>query len=332
MRPVIPTAAELLALLKARLDQYQVDGWDGRSGAEFYAALAEVASAAIGRAGARLNGRLIREAAGAARAAGSVTVTWAGATADAVGLAAGQVVVRTPWGVTYELAAPVERAAGAAAGSVTAPVAARWSGPEGNAEAAHLNTWALPGGVDPAASIAWTGDTTPAGQAEFLAGVAAGTITISGATDATGGADGLLDLIGAGRGMPRAAGEADAAYRVRLAKLPDIVTPAAILRAVNAALAPWGVTATMAEPWEYGWAPGRGAIGRNPPSRPWHFVVLAPSIPHDPPGWCPGQRAFNRAPIGTPDTARAGFYAGLEATVNRTKAAGIWASVRESTA
>ncbi len=331
MRQVIPTAAELLALLKARLDQYQVDGWDGRSGAEFYAALSGVAAAAIGRAGVQLNGRLLREATGATRAAGSVTVTWAGATTDAVGLAAGQVVVRTPWGVTYELAEPVERAAGASAGSVTAAVTARWTGPDGNVEAAHLDVWALPGGVDPAASIAWTGATTADGQAEFLAGVAAGTITITGATDATGGADGLLGLIGLGRGLPRAAGESDAAYRRRLRTLPDVVTPAAILRAVDAALAPWGLAATLAEPWKYGWAPGRGARNRQPPTCPWHFVVLAPPIPHAPPGWCPGRRAVNRAPVGTPDRPRAGFYAGLQSTVDTIKGAGIWASVREST-
>lgn len=556
MKPVIPTTAELTATLKARLDQYQVDGWEGRDGEEFYAALATVGAAAAQRAAARVAGRYILASTGATRATGSVRIRWAAPPTNAVGLRAGQVVAETPWGVKYYLTEEVEQAAasgitwlggyldgdgattavatgaltglatpwtmiaisdtpaggqaysagveiGASGCSVslssegsvavgtpspsgvtggaasiaqaavsqdedvlvmgvtavdddtltdgpyvgdtaypstdlhiadatasgestgriyavlvvsgvatvselrslltTSPesvfdpsrilrcylphlayesgasviipdiaetlgggqaavdavmsgggieriantageswppvsgvqthdvgIAALWTGPEANVPAAQISQWALPAGVDPASEIAWTATTATAGKTEFLAAIAAGTVTIAGLTDATGGADGFLDLIASGRGLPRAPGESDAALRKRIRTLPDVVTPAAILRAVNAAMEPWGVTATMAEPWDYGFAFGVGAFGVNPPSRPWHFVVLVPSIPYDAPGFAFGAGAFGIHPIGTPDVERAGVYAGLQSLVDQIKAAGIWASVRES--
>lgn len=422
---VIPTAAELYARLKAQLDDYQVDGWEGRDGQEFYRALCDVAAAAIARAGARLRARRILQASGATRATGTVTVTWAGATVDAVGLRPGQIIAQTPWGVRYYLTEPLERAAGAAAGSVTVGVAALWAGREGNVEAAHVSEWALPGGVDPTSEIAWidygetkasgtllvattgaasyaaghefyldgltfidraafstalasdteitveaaeagaaynigdgesftweafdTGDgnvsevlgdfgdmaggqSDTLGRAEFLAAVTAGTITITGATDMTGGSDGELDLIAMGRGLPRAYGETDAALQRRIRTLPDVVTPAAILRVVNAALEPYGVTATLHEPWDYAFAFGSGAFGVHPPSRLAHFVVAIPSIAYDTPGFAFGSGAFGIHPIGTPDLARAAVYAGLQAMVDQIKLGGVWASVREATA
>lgn len=48
-----------------------------------------------------------------------------------------------------------------------------------------------------------------------------------------------LDGLGNDRGVPRALGELDPSYRVRLLALPSLVTPTAILAGVNAILAPY---------------------------------------------------------------------------------------------
>lgn len=332
MRVAIPDAAELYERLTARLDDYQVDVWEGRDGEEFYRAACAVAAALLARASERLRARYILQATGAQRASASVRITWASSTVDAYGLRAGQVIAKTPWGVRYYLTEAVERAASEAAGSQDVGIAALWTGFEGNVEAEHISEWALPGGVDPAAQIAWTAGTGAAGQSEFIAGIASGDITIAGLTDATGGADGTLDLIGIGRALPRSAGEGDAAYRARLRALPDVVTPGAIQRVVNAALEPYGLEATIEEPWDYGFAFGHGAFGHAPPSRPWHFIVAVPSLPWDPDGFAFGASAFGRDPFGTGDAERAGFYAGLQAQVDQIKAGGIWAAVQEDTA
>lgn len=55
----------------------------------------------------------------------------------------------------------------------------------------------------------------------------------------SGGRDNTLGLLGEERGMTQGVGEDDEKFRERIANLADVVTPAAILRAVNRALAPY---------------------------------------------------------------------------------------------
>jgi hypothetical protein len=62
-----------------------------------------------------------------------------------------------------------------------------------------------------------------------------------------GGAFPTLDYIGFEREIPRSPGESDDAYRLRIAAIPDTVSPNAIRRAANRVLAPYGVTACFRE-------------------------------------------------------------------------------------
>lgn len=57
----------------------------------------------------------------------------------------------------------------------------------------------------------------------------------------TGGRDADLDAIAWERGMTRASNESDESLRDRVSSLPDVVTPAAIRRTVNRALAPYNL-------------------------------------------------------------------------------------------
>lgn len=60
-------------------------------------------------------------------------------------------------------------------------------------------------------------------------------------SDATGGRHGWLDAIGLERLLPRRVGETDDSYRARIVELPDVVSPAAILRLLQRVLVPAGI-------------------------------------------------------------------------------------------
>lgn len=66
-------------------------------------------------------------------------------------------------------------------------------------------------------------------------------LVVSQPDEVTGGRGAALDAIGVDRGQGRGAGEDDDAYRERLCKLADIVSPAAIRRIVDRILTPCGV-------------------------------------------------------------------------------------------
>lgn len=76
------------------------------------------------------------------------------------------------------------------------------------------------------------------------------TVSVAQVADATGGADPMLDGLGADRGLPRQVGEGDPAYRFRLRQLPDVVSPDAIERAVHGLLDPVGATFDFIETWD----------------------------------------------------------------------------------
>jgi hypothetical protein len=54
----------------------------------------------------------------------------------------------------------------------------------------------------------------------------------------SGGVAGLIDLLGADRGIPRSPNEPTEAYRLRISQIADVVTPNAIRRALNRSIAP----------------------------------------------------------------------------------------------
>lgn len=68
---------------------------------------------------------------------------------------------------------------------------------------------------------------------------------------AVGSTPPLLDQLGRDRGMPRLPGETDTAYRARIRRLPDTVSPAAIRRAVEGILSAFpSVTYDFIETWQ----------------------------------------------------------------------------------
>jgi len=75
-------------------------------------------------------------------------------------------------------------------------------------------------------------------------------IIVSQVDDAVGGRYGMLDGLGADRGMSRLSGEGDDAYRYRLRMLPDVVTPEAIWRQVSAYMASLSSSWSIVETWE----------------------------------------------------------------------------------
>lgn len=65
-------------------------------------------------------------------------------------------------------------------------------------------------------------------------------IEVTNATSPTGGRSAMLDELGVDRGVNRSPGETDDSYRKRIWKLPDVVSPNAIKRAVNRVLSQFG--------------------------------------------------------------------------------------------
>ena len=70
---------------------------------------------------------------------------------------------------------------------------------------------------------------------------------VTNAVSPVGGKLGMLDEIGRERKIPRADGESDDAYRRRVARIPDVVSPNAIKRACSRFFTPHGWAATFIE-------------------------------------------------------------------------------------
>lgn len=72
-------------------------------------------------------------------------------------------------------------------------------------------------------------------------------ITVTNAAQPTGGQDASLDSLGDEKKIPRANGESDDDYRLRVAKVPDFVSPNAIIRNANRILAAFGGSVVLRE-------------------------------------------------------------------------------------
>lgn len=75
-------------------------------------------------------------------------------------------------------------------------------------------------------------------------------ITVEQMDPAIGGAPAMLDKHGIDRGLPRFPGEPSEAYRERIRAIPLPITKPNLLRAINAVVAPYGVTARIVECFE----------------------------------------------------------------------------------
>jgi len=104
------------------------------------------------------------------------------------------------------------------------------------------------GGAIPVTTATFDGPgLTPAGLVNFevLELVDAGVTATFEST--SGGRHGELDMLGRERGLGRASGEADDAFRERICELPDTVSPAALERTLAEVLDPEGVTWALLE-------------------------------------------------------------------------------------
>lgn len=85
-----------------------------------------------------------------------------------------------------------------------------------------------------------------------------------------GGSSPTLDHVGEERGINRSSGEGDDSYRKRIYTRPDVVSPNALVRAMNRVLAPYGLTGCIREPSDLDTlqglfydAPANGPVGRR---------------------------------------------------------------------
>lgn len=290
---------------------------------------------------------LILQATGVARATGRIRALRTDTT-ERIGFRSGQVVAQTRWGVRFRLLEDLEWDA-AVSEADDIDVEAELSGFDGNVEPGDIGRWGLPTGVDRTSEIAWLDGVTDSAKATLLAEVDLGTdfrdfdpafgAWIEGKSGLGNFADGALatlDLLGAERGLPRIEGETDVQYRKRIRTLPDIVIPAAILRAAVAYLAGTGATVTLEEPWEFGWVVGddpRGAIfDESPIAGLPSFVLMVDGLPFDAEGWAvldDPLGAIGENPIGVGDPEHDAILAGLQDLVRTIRAAGVCGRVLE---
>jgi hypothetical protein len=331
-------------VLRVLPDHVQRELEDG--GEETYRAIANVWERMSRRAFEAAESTFILAATGDARATGTAQILRTNAD-ERVGFRKGQVICQTRWGVRYRLAADLEIDATVFIVE-DIPIEAELSGFDANVRIADVGRWGLPTGVDRKSEIAWLDGVTETAKDTFLALVDLGFdwrdipspgAYIEGKSAAEwieGGGIATLDLLAQERGLPRLEGETDVALRRRIRSLPNVVTPAAIRRAVASYLEGTGATFELLEPWDYGWTVGhdpRGAIGVYPVAGIPAFVILVSGLPYNPIGWTVGHDplgAIGTAPIGVGDPAHDAVIAGLQDLLQKIKAAGVCVVVVEA--
>jgi hypothetical protein len=178
-------------------------------------------------------------------------------------------------------------------------------------------------------------------------------LTVDQPSAMTGGRHGWLDAIGADRGVGRAPGESDDAYRLRIGSLDDTISPAAIMRILTRILDPLGIPWRLKETrdpsgligtvWDWH-AFDYGTISDGvvfaPPTRFFVVCVGASSLgdfgfPFDAPFVPPPPMSSGNAwDVGFVDGYPVEYYAAIAAlwsAIDRARAAGIgWLLVRDT--
>lgn len=264
---------DMFELLKRRLPILFVQRWDGLTGEGAMRGIARVFAELRRRIKTQSGSVLLREATGAFRAEGTITVTFDDPTAYAYTIAAGSIIAATRWGIRFKLSAPLARTAGQAAGSATVAVVAEWAGDWANIAPNMTTQWGIVDTSNPA-SLLWTA-TSDDGKSEFLERVRQGRIGITASSRMEGGRMATLDLRAAGRGVPRVVDEPDETLRSRARTVPlDVITDNGIVRAANKSLGYEG--ATLVNYWETGFAWGVSGWGLHPWSRKYYAALLIP--------------------------------------------------------
>lgn len=305
----------------------------GEFGEGILAAVAKVASVLSARKRRQWQDIYYLQGSRGAYATTTATVTWTGGTVAGVQLLEGQPVMETRWGLRFVLAEPLEAGDGEAVNySQSVAIRSEYRTHEADVEARHLDQWpeSLSEGVDPGAQVLWGAAVSDAGKAEFLAGVASGAITIQADADGSGGRLPLLDLLAQGQGVAPAENESDLHLALRMRRPRDVHSPDAILGAVNDLLEPFGVVATMEEPWTYAmaWgnddlATGCGAWGVAPWGRRAFFVIVVPDWGYQADGFAWGAGAWGVHPWGSGDAGFEGVIQGLQQLVDHLTLAGV---------
>ena len=326
------TQASALLLIKSALPKRVMDLLANKEGEGILAAIAKVTELLSTRWKRLYDDRYFLKSSRGSQATLTADVTHAAATYDHA-LAEGQVVLETRWGVQYVLSEQLTLGKGGGVASVQ--LRSLYRTHEANIEQSHLDAWpaTLTEGVDPAAEILW-GETSPAmtdaAKQEFLDGVDAETITIAATSDATGGRLPMLDLLAQGQGIIPGEDESAAQLADRLRKPVAVHSPDAILDAVNDQLAPFGVVATLEEPWTFAmtWGGldlgnGSGAWGVAPWGRRGYFIVHVPDFGFLPDGFAFGVSPWGVHPWGTGDVSYEAFVDGLQDLVDTLSLAGV---------
>lgn len=255
---------------------YRKTLFDGKTRAEIqFRAYAKIWERVLVRVAQMHSAALTCEATGAINAFGTIEITWSQGTSEGFTIKAGQILVRTPWGVRYQTQQDLTIGASEAPGTTrTLGAVSEWSGIEPLVDGRDVNTFAIPLDLcDELAGILWDVGVTETAKQEFIDGIKAGEITVTGTTSFAG-TIGSLDLIASGKGLPRAADESDKSLRRRLKRLPRTVTRQNIVDEVNDILAPFGAIGLMVEGFQGGLSVGEWVVGDDSTSSPRSFFIF----------------------------------------------------------
>lgn len=131
-------------------------------------------------------------------------------------------------------------------------------------------------------SPAMTAETATAGW-QLLSWADSVGLAARNAASPAGGSSPTLDHIGEERRIGRSPGESDDAYRARIGTRPDVISPNALIRAMNRVLAPYGLTGCLREPSDLDTFPGLfyDAPANGPMSRRYAYDLDFTTRPDD---------------------------------------------------
>ena len=275
------TADDLYVAWLRQNPAYRKSLFDGKTRAEIqFRAYAKIWERVMVRVFQFHQGTLTCSATGALKTSIGILITWTQGTTEGFTIKSGQVLVETPWGVRYLTTEELTIGAGEAANVTrTLGVQSEFSGFEYVVANRDVSEFAIPLDLcDELAGILWADAVTETAKQEFIDGIKAGEITVTGTPPLVAGAIGTLDLIASGKGLPRAPDEGDLSLRKRLKRLPRTVTRQNILDEVNDVLAPFGVVAIMIEGFEHGLTVGEWVVGDDFTAAPRSFCIVVPNL------------------------------------------------------